>query len=137
MKIRIREFKDEDVNFIISCWVRSSYSNGTGYKEKLGTYHKGLDRLIKRKYEQGELMAFVACLEEEEDLILGFAIFGLDYTLHFVYVKEAFKRQGICKKLLSHFYKSQKEVKVSFWTKDIKYIQKLYTLTYDRFRFFN
>lgn len=137
MKIKIREFRPEDVNFIISCWCKSSYNNGTGYKERLGIYHKGLDELIKKKYEAGELLAYVACLEDDEDLLLGFAVFGIDYSLHFVYVKQAFQKQGICKQLLSHFYRSKKDIKVSFWTKDIKYIQKLYSVTYDRFRFFN
>lgn len=137
MKIQIREFKESDTNFVISCWVKSSYNNGTGYKERLGAYHKGLEDFIKKKYNAEELLCYVACMEDDQDLLLGFAVFGTDYSLHFVYVKEAFKKQGICKQLLNHFYKTKKDIKVSFWTKDIKYIQKLYNVTYDRFRFFN
>jgi hypothetical protein len=137
MQIKIRSIKPEDSNFIISCWVKSSYNGGTGYKERLGVYHKGLDNFIKKKYESGEIDGFVACMEDDEDLILGFAVFGLNYCLHFAYTKEAFKKQGICKQLLNHFYKSKKDITVSFWTKDIKYIQKLYNVTYDRFKFFN
>lgn len=136
MKVQIRPFKAEDIPFIVSCWVKSSYKTGTGYMERPNIYHKGLDELIKKRYEEGSILAYVACLEEDADLILGFAVFGTDYTLHFIYVKEAFKRQGISKALLSFFYKSRKDIKVSFWTKDIKHIQKNYSLTYDRFRFF-
>lgn len=137
MKIKIREFKEADTNFIISCWVKSSYNNGTGYKERLGVYRKGLDELIKQKYEDGELLAYVACLEDDDDLILGFAVFGTNYCLHYTYVKEAFKKQGICKQLLNYFYKSKKDIKVSFWTSDVKYIKKHYNVTYDRFKFYN
>lgn len=137
MKILIREFKPEDVNFIISCWVKSSYKSSTGYKERLGVYHRGIDSLIKKKYDRKELLAYVACMEDDPDLLLGFVVIGMDMSLHYVYVKEAFKRQGIGTKLLDHVFKSRKEIKASFWTKDIKYIQKIYKVEYDRFRFFN
>lgn len=137
MKIKIRQIRPEDYNFIIKTWIKSAYNGGTGYFERYGVFHKGMDIIIKRKYESGEIDGFVACMEDDEDLILGFAVFGLDYCLHYIYVKEAFKKQGIARALLKHFYKSKTEIKVSHWTKDIKYIQKLYKVEYDRFKFFN
>lgn len=137
MKVLIRAFKPEDANFIISTWIKSSYSNATGYREKQSVYHKGLEHLIKKKYEQGELLPYVACLEEDPDLLLGFAVFGNDYTLHYCYTKEAFKRQGICKALLSFMLRNKTEITVSFWTKDIAFIKKLYKVNYNRFKFFN
>jgi len=137
VKVLIRPFKPEDANFIISTWIKSSYSNATGYREKQSTYHKGLEHLIKKKYEAGELMPYVACLEGDEDLLLGFAVYGNDYTLHYCYTKEAFKRQGICKALLSFMLRNKTEITVSFWTKDIAFIKKLYKVNYNRFKFFN
>ena len=95
MKIKIRQFKEEDTNFILSSWIKSSYSNITGYREKYGNYHKGLETIIKRKYANGEIVPYIACLDDDVDFILGFAVFGTDYTLHYVFVKEAFKRLGI------------------------------------------
>jgi ribosomal protein S18 acetylase RimI-like enzyme len=136
MKLSLREATENDFNFILSTWIKSSYSQLTGYRERQSVYHKGLDAFIKKKYDEGELLAFIACPEEDPDIILGFAVFGTDYSLHYVAVKEAFKRNGICKALLNHMYKGRKEIKVSFWTKDIAYIKKHYNVTYDRFKFF-
>ena len=134
--IKLRQAQETDFNFILSTWIKSSYSQLTGYRERQAVYHKGLDKFIKKKYDEGELLAFVACLEEDPELILGFAVFGTDYSLHFVAVKEAFKRQGISKALLNYMYKGRKDITVSFWTKDIAYIKKNYNVTYDRFKFF-
>lgn len=136
MKLKIREAQESDFNFILSTWIKSSYSGLTGYRERQSVYHKGMDLFIKKQYDEGNIMAFVACPEGDEDLILGFAVFGTDYSLHYTAVKEAFKRQGICKSLLNHMYKGKKEIKVSFWTKDIAYIKRMYNVTYDRFKFF-
>lgn len=137
MKIKIREFKEADTNFILSTWIRSYYSNGTGYRERMGVFHKGMETLIKGKYENRSIIPLVACLDEDEDAILGFAVFGTDYTLHYVCTKETYKRMGICKMLLSHMYKSRKDIVASHWTLDIKFIRKMYNVEYNRFKFFN
>lgn len=42
----------------------------------------------------------VACLAAEEDIILGYAVLGQD-TLHYVYVKPAWRQQGIARALVS------------------------------------
>jgi GNAT superfamily N-acetyltransferase len=137
LKIKIREIQANDVNFVLSTWIKSSYSNLTGYREKQSVYHKGLEALIKKKYNEGKLIALVACLEEDESILLGFATFNIDYSLNYIYVKEAFKRVGIAKQILKFMYKNRKEIVVTFWTKDISIIKKMYSVTYDRFKFFN
>lgn len=137
MQILIREFKPEDTNFILSSWIRSSYSNATGYKEKFSVFHKGMESIIKKKYEDGSIIPYIACLDSDPDFILGFAIFGTDYTLHYVFTKEAFKRLGVCKTLLNHMYKNKKDIKVSHWCKDLNYIKKHYNVEYDRFKLFS
>ena len=137
MKIIIREFKPEDTNFILSAWIKSSYANITGYREKYSAYHKGLESIIKRKYEDGSIIPVVACLDSDPDFILGFAVFGTDYTLHYCFTKEAFKKLGVCKGLLAYIYKNKKEITVSHWCKDIIYIKKLYKVDYNRFKLFS
>ena len=137
MKIVIRDFKESDTNFLLSAWIKSSYSNVTGYKERYGVFHKGMEAIIKKKYQAKELIPYVACLDSDEDLILGFAVFGTDYTLHYVFVKEAFKKLGICNQLLSFMYKNKKEIIVSHWCKDIAHIKKNYKVEYNRFKLYN
>lgn len=137
MKIKLRELKAEDVNFVLSTWIKSSYSNLTGYREKQSIYHKGLEALIRKKYNEGSIIVVIACLEDDDSIILGFASFNTDYSLNYIYVKEAFKQNGIAKQLLKFMYKNRKEILVTFWTKDISIIKKMYSVTYDRFKFFN
>ena len=136
MNVVIREMKDEDQNFILASWIKSSYANITGYREKYPIFHKNMEAIIKKRLANKEFMAYVACLDEDEDFILGYAIFGGDYTLHFTFVKQAFKKMGICKKLLTNFYKQKKEITVSFWCSDIVYIKKMFHVEYNRFKFF-
>lgn len=137
MQILIREFKPEDTNFILSSWIKSAYSNVTGYREKYSVFHKGMELIIRKKYENGSFMPYIACLDSDPDFILGFAVFGNDYTLHYVFTKEAFKRLGVCKALLSYMYKNKNEIVVSHWCKDIAFIKKNYKVEYNRFKLFN
>ena len=137
MQILIREFKDEDTNFILSSWIKSAYSNITGYREKYSVFHKGMESIIRKKYEDGSFIPYVACLDSDPDFILGFAVFGNDYTLHYVFTKEAFKRLGVSKALLSYMYKNKTEIVVSHWCKDMAYIKKSYKVEYNRFKLFN
>jgi GNAT superfamily N-acetyltransferase len=137
MQILIREFKDEDTNFILSSWIKSAYSNVTGYREKYSVFHKGMESIIRKKYENGSIIPYIACLDSDPDFILGFAVFGNDYTLHYVFTKEAFKRLGVSKALLNHMYKNKTEIVVSHWCKDIAHIKKSYKVEYNRFKLFN
>jgi hypothetical protein len=136
MKIAIREFKPEDMNFILDAWIKSAYSNITGYKERKSVFHKGMESIIKRKLSDKSMLVFVACEESEPDFILWFAAFGTDYSLHYVFVKEVFKKIGVSKMLLSNFYKNKKEITVSHWCDGLKHI-KGFDLEYNRFKFFN
>jgi hypothetical protein len=97
-----------------------------------------MESIIRRKYENGELVCYVACLDDDSDFIIGFAAFGTDYTLHYAFVKEAFKRLGVCKQLLNYFYKTRKKITVSHWNKkNMDFISKMYEIEYNRFKFFN
>jgi len=134
--IPIREFKEADTNFVISTWLRSFYSNQTGYKEKSDVYFANHQKQIKKLWANGSLFCYVAHDPSDEDVILGFAVFGNDYTLHYVCVKEIYKKMGVCKALLNHFYKSRDEITVSHWTKDCAIINKVYKVNYNRYKFF-
>jgi ribosomal protein S18 acetylase RimI-like enzyme len=117
-------------------WLRSYYSNMTGYKEKASVFFKNHEKIIKDKHQAGEIICSVATMVGDDDLIMGFAVFGNDYTLHYVAVKETYKRMGIAKQLLRSFYKDRSEITVSHWTKDMKHVQRIYKANYNRYRFF-
>lgn len=54
-----------------------------------------MDEIFKR----ADINIFVACKEDDEDLIFGYIVFE-PKTIHFAYVKEAFRRVGVGRKLL-------------------------------------
>lgn len=63
------------------------------------TYHGVLDHLMQRK----DLVIRVACLKEDSDVILGYAVSHTlnQYTiLDFIFVKSAWRRIGVGKSLL-------------------------------------
>lgn len=46
----------------------------------------------------------VACLKEDQDVILGYSILSADFqTLHWVFVKSAFRKQGIARMILPQY----------------------------------
>lgn len=136
MKFNIREFRDEDTNFVISTWLRSFYSNQTGYKEPSKVFFHEHQKQIKKLWNDKKLFCYLAVSPEDEDIILGFAVFGIDYTLHYVCVKEVYKRLGVARALLNMFYKNRSEIITSHWTKDCAHLNKIYKLNYNRYRFY-
>ena len=134
--ILIRDYKPEDYNFIITTWVKSQYSDGPGAKEHYKIFHKGIVDHFQSNLDKEELKIYIAHTKDDEDFILGYAVFGTDYTLHYCFTKGAFKKMGIAKTLLGHFYKNKKQITVSHLSKDSKYIAKMYELEYNRFTFY-
>ena len=111
--IKIRTFKPEDYNFIITTWAKSQYSDGPGAKEHYKLFHKGIADFFNKNLQSDDLIIYVAHTQDDEDFILGYAVFGNDYTLHYCFTKGAFKKMGIAKTLLNHFYKSKKQITVT------------------------
>jgi len=136
VKINIRDFKPEDTNLVMDMWLRSYYANMTGYREDGKVFFSNHQKQIEKLNSEEKLVCQVACSSEDEDIIFGFAVFGTDYTLHYVAVKETFKRLGVASLLLKSFYKDRREVTVSHWTKDVNHIKKIYKVNYNRYRFF-
>jgi hypothetical protein len=134
--IQIRPYRADDYNFIVSSWSKSAYEYSSGKMEKFSIYHDGIKDLFDRKMKDEEIQCYIAYTNNDEDFILGYAVFGTDYTLHYCFTKTAFRNVGICKALLNHFYKSKKVITVSHYTKFINYIKKNYEVEYNRFKFY-
>ena len=136
MNIKIRGFKPEDINFILDSWLKSYFKNQTGYKEDGKVFFSSHQKQIEKLFNDGRLVVQVACLPDDDDIILGFAVFGTDYSLHYISVKQSFQRLGIARMILRSFYKDRSEITVSHWTKDIQHIKRIYKVNYNRYRFF-
>lgn len=96
--ITIRPGNADDKNFIYATWLRSLYYGSQMRKIEQGAFFKAypavLDLLLKKP-----ATVLVACLNEDPNVILGYAILEPE-VLHWVYVKEAWRKQGIAKSLI-------------------------------------
>lgn len=102
LPITLRQPHAEDIPFIFSSWLKSyrsslhvkNISNTVYY----GEHHKVLERLMKRSE------ALIACNPEDANQIYGYLIYekitGILVT-HYCYVKQPYRRLGICHQLLS------------------------------------
>lgn len=96
--VSIRGPRPEDVNFIYASWLRGLYYGDTWYGEMpkdifMHNYHKVLENILTRADVK------VACLKEDPDVILGYAV-SSGTTLHWVFVKSAWRLIGIAKSIV-------------------------------------
>lgn len=95
----IRDYRPEDKAFIMSTWLRGLYYGNQFYAlmEKntfMDVYKQVLEALLQRSIVK------VACLVEDQDVILGYIVLSNDVnTIHWVFIKQAFRKQGIAKSL--------------------------------------
>lgn len=99
-----REYRETDKNFILATWLRGLYYGEPWYQQIpkevfMTSYHAHLESLMSRP----DTYIRIACLEDEPDVILGYAVFietGDTVALSWVFVKSPFRKIGIAKGLL-------------------------------------
>lgn len=117
----IRDYKPEDKAFIMATWLRGIYYGDSWFSQVpkqifMDNYKKFLEVLI----DKGTVK--IACLIEDKDVILGYSVLSKDFSvIHWVFVKSAFRNQGIGRSLVpqypssvSHLTKLGKELLVKF-----------------------
>lgn len=101
----IRDMKIEDTNFIMATFMNGLYYGDSWFSQipkKIFTdnYSKVAEAFVSTK----NTVIKVACLKEDVDVIIGYSILSLNYqTIHFVYVKEAWRNKGIAKSLTPRY----------------------------------
>lgn len=102
LPIAMRHPHKEDIPFIFNSWLHSyrhslhvkNISNTVFYSE----HHKVLERLFKR------CEAKIACDPTDQNQIYGYIVYeritGV-LVVHYVYVKQPYRKLGLCKQLLS------------------------------------
>lgn len=96
----IRGPKEEDKAFVMATWLRGLYYGNPWFKEIdknifMERYHEILTKLLLR--ETTELA--IAVLKDDPDVILGYSVMD-NRTLHWVFVKEAWRKMGIAKSII-------------------------------------
>lgn len=98
----IRDGKEADLSLIMSTFLKGLYHDNKWFgmiprKIFFEYYHSVVERIVKGN----NAVVKVACLKDDPDTILGYSVLSLDYhTIHWVYVKKAWRNNGIGKSLL-------------------------------------
>lgn len=131
----IRPHKEGDINFILSTWLRSYYDSLTHYSKKAQAriappnevFFEHHQAKIKQVIPDCEIR--ILTTEEDQNQIIGYIVYQKD-TLHFCYVKAAFRKMGVAKKLKE---KALGLTCYSHHTTYSKYVAK--ELTYNPYKF--
>ncbi len=128
----VRDAKPEDQNFILASFLNGIYYGNTLFNMiPKAIFMENYKEIANELYRnQLKTVVKVACLKDDEDVILGYSILSADYlTIHWVYVKEKFRHQGIGKSLVPLY-----PISVSHLTKlGIELLKKLPNTFYNPF----
>jgi GNAT superfamily N-acetyltransferase len=101
---RVRKAYESDIAFIYKSWIDSYADTWDVAKSVFGREYKEVIDCILT-YPTSEIA--VACKADEPDIIFGYMIYEEQtqigpYLVHYVYVKEAFRKFGIAKHLIQN-----------------------------------
>lgn len=103
LPIMVRPATQGDVNFILNSWIKSAYSNLPKAYEMPNfmfctEHHKLIEAVLKRS------TVIVACDRKDPSIIYGYLV--AEYlqnhpTIHYIYVKQTFRRLGLASYLIN------------------------------------
>ena len=132
IKFNLREFRPDDLNFILGTWMESYFFYMPSRPPK-NIYAREHSALIHKKLPICECL--VACSEEDPTQILGYLITEGE-LLHYIYVKELFRKLGIGSRLMEEMYRNAVDVVHTHYTKPIKHFDRSYHLIYNPYLFY-
>lgn len=97
--ISIRQAIPEDLNFVMATWLRGLYYGNPWFKEIkkdnfMAKYHDIITKVLSKETTRVK----VAALIDDQNIILGYSV-QEPALLHWIFVKEAWRRMGIAKRL--------------------------------------
>lgn len=100
--IKIRPAVASDKSLILSTFLKSLYYSNDFYGQiDQKAYFDGYGRVIEHLLQKSVLRPLVACLADEPEVVLGWALVEPEASvIHYCYVKKAWRNQGIAKQLV-------------------------------------
>lgn len=100
--IEVRDYEQGDKNFILATWLRGlKYGNDWFNLIPSEIYFKTYQSILTKVLESSKISIKVACLKDDHDVILGYAVMNKDHTaVHWVFSKSAWRGIGIMKTLV-------------------------------------
>lgn len=90
--ISLRPAEESDLQYVVKSWLRSYWHDSDYARAQGRVYHVEHRRLVLRLIQQGAVT--VAAWSGDPDTIIGFACTRAG-VVHYVYVREEFRRMGI------------------------------------------
>lgn len=96
----IREALPEDIPFIYSSWLKSyKHDSFIGKSTRSIIFFPHYREIIDLLLSKAKVL--IACKEDEPNVVYGYIVYDDQFEiLHYVYVKDSFRRFGIMKSLL-------------------------------------
>ncbi len=98
--LHIRPGEFDDLPFIYSTWLKGLRWGNPYFKQiDQDSYFKGQHRIIEGVLKNPATNVSVMCTKDELGVIIGYAV-STGKTLHFVYLKQEWRGQGLAKDLV-------------------------------------
>ena len=116
LPVAVRPIRESDLEFITDSWLRCDRDShlDTPHQEYFETQRTVIKRLL------GVSKCAVVCDEDDADQIYGYAVWeqhAKGPILHFAYVKDAFRRLGVFRRLWMVFNPNDKVVTLTHRSK--------------------
>lgn len=122
--IIIRPFRETDRDFIEGSWMLSFRDGLIDYLQtpyvRRSVYYRGQRKLIHALMNRPGAVCLIAATADYDDAILGWMLLEGEYVVHYVYVKDAFRGQGIARQLLASVNISEDDLVYTHVTKKVK-----------------
>jgi GNAT superfamily N-acetyltransferase len=103
MNIAVRTYDSiGDEAFVLSTWIKSYRNCGSVRAVPTPIYNIGQRGRIMKLLREQETYILVASDIETPELIYGYVVCKSPNTIHYLYVKNAYRNMGIGKALLQH-----------------------------------
>lgn len=100
--VTIRPYRPSDLNFILATWLRGlRYGNEFFGAIESDAYFKTYHAVIEAMLGRPDTKVSVACLKDDEEVILGYAVVHKGHILDWVHVKTPWRHIGLAKNLVS------------------------------------
>jgi GNAT superfamily N-acetyltransferase len=106
----LRPMRSSDEGFVFKGWHRSYLDSDLARAPSTDAYYDAQRAVIATCLARGTVD--VACWPEDEDHLLGFVAHA-GAVVHYVYVKETFRRRGLGRALVEHAARDAPEVFVT------------------------
>lgn len=101
----IRDAGPDDVNFVLATFLRGLYYGDSWFSSiPKDIFMQNYKRIAQALVASPKVTIKIACLKEDPTVILGYSVLSSDYhTAHWVYVKSAWRKQGIARSLVPQY----------------------------------